>query len=389
MRNFYTILTLFSFCNICTAQPALSLWIMPDGYHQDHEHAAQEQYFCDSSYYLFYHNNLDTIFVSVKNEGTETLDLASVSTQSIEGASFQVVNFTSQQILPGEMYSLQLVYQLPSVYANGINGQLNLSSNDPEKANCALYFDVGCNAEWDTRTSDIMGVEGSCSSPVIWIEDIDNSLSNPNMLYDDSMNFYTYEAGFQSLKVMQLDHKAGVIIPNYLSVHERLEAGSRSGDFSNFKADSNLVQIRKELDVDGKVTIGDSLSVSKAVYIGQSLNVSQNVRVGGTLEVEALTSPSDRRLKQEIVPLSDALHKIMALHPKSYYMKDVHRTNQRQFGFIAQELEATVPELVYTKADDMKSVNYIQLIPWLTAALQEQQQTITRLEKRIAELEEK
>jgi hypothetical protein len=62
-------------------------------------------------------------------------------------------------------------------------------------------------------------------------------------------------------------------------------------------------------------------------------------------------------------------------------------SHQRQFGFVAQELETAIPEVVYTDQDTMKSVNYVQLIPWLTAALQEQQQTIAKLEKRIVELE--
>ncbi len=377
-----------SLLSVSTAQPSLSLWLNPDDYHQHHDHSSSQEHFCDSSYYLFYQDNSDSLFITVKNEGTETLVLSTASTQSIAGASFKVIDFSPQQILPGEMYTFKLTYDLPDTYINGINGQLTLISNDPERTACTLFFEVGCQAVWITDVGTTMGVPGSCASPVIWIEDV-GTLSNPNMLYDDSMNFYTYEVGFQSIKAMQLDHKGGVLVPNYLSVYERLEAGSRDGDFPNFKADSNLVEIGKDLDVNGNVSIGDTLDVDKDVFIGRSLSVNLNGYVKGTFEVEAMTTPSDRRLKHEIVPIKDAVHNIMMLDPKAYFKKDSQTPDRLQFGFIAQELESTLPELVHTSGDDMKSVNYVQLIPWLTAALQEQQETIERLERRIADLESK
>ena len=98
-----------------------------------------QQYICDSSYYIFYHDNLDTLYINAKNEGTEILNLSGVSTQSIAGASFVIPDFSPQEIAPGEMYTVLLTYQLPVGYVNGINGQISFASNDPEKPNCTEF----------------------------------------------------------------------------------------------------------------------------------------------------------------------------------------------------------------------------------------------------------
>jgi hypothetical protein len=70
----------------------------------------------------------------------------------------------------------------------------------------------------------------------------------------------------------------------------------------------------------------------------------------------------------------------------------------KQFGFTAQNVEAVFPELVSTSHQpgkengttefdktglDYKAVNYIQLIPILTQAIQEQQEQIVKLQKQV------
>ena len=388
MKYFQIITPLFISLNICGAQPSLTLWITADGYHAAHEHHAMSEYFCDSSYYLLYQSHADTLSIAIKNEGTEPLELFSASAQSAVGALFQVVDFHPQQLTPGAMYTIKLFYQLPSSYVSGINGQLQLTSNDPQKKSCTLHFDVGCGASWKTTVVDTMGIDGTCDNPVIWIAD-GNFLSGPSMVYDDSMTFYNNLSPSFSQKVMKLDHKGGVLIPNFQIVGERLEAGSRPGNSSNFRADSFRVQIQKDLDVKGTATIDGFLDVRANANIVGHLDVFDDMIVRGIFEVNHVVTPSDRRKKKEIIDLQAALPKIMELQPKTYYLKDPTKSNQRQFGFIAQELESTIPEIVHTSDDDMKAVNYMQIIPWLTAALQEQQDIINQLQHRIDHLEAK
>ncbi len=116
-----------------------------------------------------------------------------------------------------------------------------------------------------------------------------------------------------------------------------------------------------------------------------------------------LSGPSDAKLKYNVNDLSDATDIIKKLSPKTYLYKQegeaayLNLSEGRQFGFIAQELETVLPELVSKQTQikgyneegniEYKAVNYIGLIPVLTQALKEQQELIELLEKRITELE--
>jgi Chaperone of endosialidase len=103
-----------------------------------------------------------------------------------------------------------------------------------------------------------------------------------------------------------------------------------------------------------------------------------------------LPRPSDRRLKQDVQPLSDALHHLHQLRPVSYeYRQNVSPSPLpagKQLGFIAQDVERVFPECVTEDATGFKRVDYISLIPTLVAAVQEQQQQIDALQTEVAML---
>ena len=61
-------------------------------------------------------------------------------------------------------------------------------------------------------------------------------------------------------------------------------------------------------------------------------------------------------------------------------LETVALPDQLQFGFLAEELEAIVPNLVY-ESQGVKSVNYQGLIPILVNVLIEQQQELEHLKK--------
>jgi len=58
------------------------------------------------------------------------------------------------------------------------------------------------------------------------------------------------------------------------------------------------------------------------------------------------TNPSDSRLKTDIADLSYGLSSILALRPVSYKWKSDTINQGTQYGFIAQEVQAVMPELV-------------------------------------------
>ena len=96
---------------------------------------------------------------------------------------------------------------------------------------------------------------------------------------------------------------------------------------------------------------------------------------------------SDVRFKRNITPITDALSTIANLSGYHYYFdKKTHPSRSfpegRQVGFIAQEVERYVPELVHTAADGYKSVNYAQMTALLLQGIKEQQAILQHLTKK-------
>ncbi len=95
---------------------------------------------------------------------------------------------------------------------------------------------------------------------------------------------------------------------------------------------------------------------------------------------------SDQRLKTNIATLQHAMSLISALHPVSYTNKD-DDSQKLIYGLIAQEVEAVIPEIVKTGANDIKAVGYQALIPILIKGMQEQQELIETQAAQIEELQ--
>ena len=100
---------------------------------------------------------------------------------------------------------------------------------------------------------------------------------------------------------------------------------------------------------------------------------------------------SDVAYKEDIQDISYGLDAVKALRPRKYKMKGTDLGNgeglDQKIGFIAQEAELVVPEVV-DGTDGEKTLGYGQLTAVLTKAIQEQQTIIEDLKARIETLEE-
>ena len=97
------------------------------------------------------------------------------------------------------------------------------------------------------------------------------------------------------------------------------------------------------------------------------------------------------RFKKNISTVSGALEKLSKLNPVNYdWRKDEFKNkgfnDKKQWGFIAQEVEKVMPELVGADKDDYLTLNYTGFVPLLTKAMQEQQTEIENQQKEIDEL---
>ncbi len=102
-------------------------------------------------------------------------------------------------------------------------------------------------------------------------------------------------------------------------------------------------------------------------------------------------TPSDIRFKKNILPLQNGLQKIISLNGITYNWRadeftDKGFDDRQQIGFIAQEVETVLPQLVSTGADGYKGVDYTKLIPVMVEAIKEQQKQIDKLKKIVAQL---
>jgi len=93
-------------------------------------------------------------------------------------------------------------------------------------------------------------------------------------------------------------------------------------------------------------------------------------------------SSSDARLKTNITTLSDSLNKISSLRPVTYKQIGNEQSGEH-LGFIAQEVEPILPELVGTDINGYKSIDYASFAPILVGAIQEQQSEINELKSNI------
>ena len=148
-------------------------------------------------------------------------------------------------------------------------------------------------------------------------------------------------------------------------------------------------------------------TITKYLNTSVSPNVYENVITPSSANCESLyicgdifvdgsvIHPSDLSLKDNIVKISDELSEsIMKLKPTQFTYKSDSK-NQVHYGFIAQEFEEHLPELVTIKptpgsnfnptlsksleANNIKAINYLEVLPLLVHKIQNMQKEIDEL----------
>jgi len=155
--------------------------------------------------------------------------------------------------------------------------------------------------------------------------------------------------------------------------------------------------------IDGNINTGQGAT---EVYL-----MNQNLQTGNSVQFNSLgvgTAPSgvagailatndvvafassDERLKENLEPIGSAVEKVGQLTGYTFDwipMPDIHVHNGRDVGIIAQEVEKVLPEVVEDRENGYKAVKYEKLTALLIQAVNEQQETIKELTKRIGWLE--
>jgi hypothetical protein len=134
-------------------------------------------------------------------------------------------------------------------------------------------------------------------------------------------------------------------------------------------------------------------NLTNATAIGYQANVNDNNKIrlgnGSVTVIEgavSFTAVSDSRIKKNIVNSTYGLATVLQLRPVEY---NLNSNDLKQVGFIAQEVQKLVPEVVTGKEGDLSKgeilgITYSNLVPVLTKAIQEQQKQIEDQNAKIA-----
>ena len=166
------------------------------------------------------------------------------------------------------------------------------------------------------------------------------------------------------------------------------------------------------VNIPNTLTIGSSATVNQAGDIGVSRNAAPASGViylgnnggrylfydgssyylnGASLYVNSTLYPSDVRLKRDVTPLQDSLNKILALQGVNYkwnrqVLPDRDLPAGPQIGFIAQDVEKIIPEVVSTDGSGYEAIDYSKITPVLAEAIKEQQKQIDELRAEVESL---
>lgn len=194
---------------------------------------------------------------------------------------------------------------------------------------------------------------------------IDNSNTTTPLIYGDFSSDYLRINGNQYLNgtffLMQTNPGTGTTPTNYF--YQGGSAGSTSKQF--------------------------------AFAIYDALWVTDNAFFDANITCVALTQTSDIRYKKNITPIENSLNKIRSLNGVYFNWRAdefEHKgfdPDKRQLGFIAQEVEKVIPELVENDESGYKAVNYSNITALLVEGIKEQQKLIDQLmEKDVRSKEE-
>ena len=143
-----------------------------------------------------------------------------------------------------------------------------------------------------------------------------------------------------------------------------------------------------QLKVEGRIQANSLLvnTSTPSTYLGGTYIATFN----GSIAVTGFANSSDKRLKRDILPIENALDKILMLNGVTYnwnkeFDPDLNLDDHNHIGLLAQDVEKIIPQIVSTDTskNQLKSLAYIELIPVLIEAIKEQQTQINELKNKL------
>ena len=147
--------------------------------------------------------------------------------------------------------------------------------------------------------------------------------------------------------------------------------GGAANEFMLYDASENLLQLNGS-DGNTIVSLGGDADSEYAVDVTNGSDNKNKMRAA------AFVTYSDESLKCDVQTMNTALDTVMSLNGVEFTWND---SGDRDFGFIAQEVQAVLPKAVHVAADGVQGVDYSRLTSVLVEAVKAQQVQINDLKK--------
>lgn len=155
------------------------------------------------------------------------------------------------------------------------------------------------------------------------------------------------------------------------------------------QVDSAYILARSAAGVDSALIVGtitDPKYLRSDVHdVGISLSLSNGLHADGAItsnsDITAFNSASDRKLKENIERIDNALDKVGALAGYTFNYKG---REEKMSGLMADEVEAVLPEVVYNFDGDLKAIRYGNMMGLIIEAINELRSDIDELKEKMS-----
>ena len=251
-----------------------------------------------------------------------------------------------------------------NLYNNGtsyFNGETTIDANlIMSQTNAQINFTSGNGVIQTTTasTSLTFGVNGSEKMRIHSTGDVLIGATDPTSYNSNADDLIIYEANDFSGMTLAADNDQGSNI--YFADPQDDNVGGIT-----YNHTSNYMMFRVNGASRAEIDSGGSLTMSG--------------------DVIAYGSPSDKRLKENIKPIKSALDKVNKLQGVTFNWKKSNSILdiKEDIGFIAQDVQKVIPELVRKNEDGMLSMRHQGIAPILLEAIKELKAEIEELKKQV------
>jgi hypothetical protein len=243
-------------------------------------------------------------------------------------------------------------------------------------------------------TRATLGLKSTGSLATIALSSGNNSTNDIHINHDGTtgaLNFYQYSISPASDRISLFLSGSGDVGINDTTPSNKLDV---NGDIraTEYKLRGNVANpTNTAATIYDQASVGLTLSahnLSIRNYDGTNMIESARFvhdKLTCAGDVIGYGSPSDVRLKENIKPIESALNKVSKLQGVTFDWKksDSILDIKKDVGFIAQDVQKVVPELVRENSDGMLSMRHQGITPILLEAIKELKAEIEDLKKKI------